>query len=66
MMVINGQFPGPLIEANEGDTIIINVQNDLSTGQGLRKCFADSLQFNADTIRLLFGSEDWRKYSGLY
>ncbi|KAF7539416.1 hypothetical protein G7054_g2196 [Neopestalotiopsis clavispora] len=27
MMTINGQFPGPLIEANEGDTIIVNVNN---------------------------------------
>ena len=37
MIVINGQFPGPLIEANEGDTIIVNVQNDLTTGTGIRK-----------------------------
>jgi FtsP/CotA-like multicopper oxidase with cupredoxin domain len=36
-MVINGQFPGPLIEANEGDTIVVNVQNDMSTGTGIRK-----------------------------
>ncbi|KAK9797568.1 hypothetical protein SCARD494_03397 [Seiridium cardinale] len=27
LMTINGQFPGPLIEANEGDTIIVNVHN---------------------------------------
>ncbi|KAG9079696.1 laccase, multicopper oxidase, benzenediol:oxygen oxidorectuctase [Ceratobasidium sp. 370] len=27
-----GQYPGPLIEANEGDTIIVNVQNDMSLG----------------------------------
>lgn len=27
MMTINGQFPGPLIEANEGDTIVVNVHN---------------------------------------
>lgn len=27
MMLINNQFPGPLIEVNEGDTIIINVDN---------------------------------------
>ena len=36
MMVVNGQFPGPLIEANEGDTIIVNVQNHLTTGAGIR------------------------------
>ena len=27
MMVINKQFPGPMIECNEGDTITIHVQN---------------------------------------
>ncbi|KAN0110207.1 multicopper oxidase [Hyaloscypha variabilis] len=27
MLMINGQFPGPLIEANEGDTLIIEVEN---------------------------------------
>ncbi|CAE7189797.1 unnamed protein product [Rhizoctonia solani] len=32
MLVINGQYPGPTIEANEGDTIIVNVQNDMSVG----------------------------------
>jgi len=37
MLVINGQFPGPTIEANEGDTIVINVQNDMSNGTGIRK-----------------------------
>ena len=36
MLVVNGQFPGPLIEANEGDTIIVNVWNDLTTGAGIR------------------------------
>ena len=27
MMVINRQFPGPMIECNEGDTIVVHVQN---------------------------------------
>lgn len=27
MTVINGQFPGPLIEVNEGDTIVVDVHN---------------------------------------
>ncbi|GAA5908699.1 hypothetical protein JCM5296_002680 [Sporobolomyces johnsonii] len=27
MLVVNDQFPGPLIEANEGDTIVVHVQN---------------------------------------
>ncbi|KAF2755020.1 multicopper oxidase [Pseudovirgaria hyperparasitica] len=28
MVVINGQFPGPMIECNEGDTIVVNVRNE--------------------------------------
>ncbi|TPX35112.1 hypothetical protein SmJEL517_g02450 [Synchytrium microbalum] len=35
MLVVNGQFPGPLIEANTGDTIVINVYNALSNGTSL-------------------------------
>jgi hypothetical protein len=27
MIMINGQFPGPLIECNEGDTLVIDVDN---------------------------------------
>jgi FtsP/CotA-like multicopper oxidase with cupredoxin domain len=27
MMVINNQFPGPLIEVNEGDTIVVHINN---------------------------------------
>jgi len=30
MLAINGQFPGPVIRANEGDRIIVNVTNELS------------------------------------
>ncbi|CAG8595576.1 4601_t:CDS:2, partial [Dentiscutata erythropus] len=29
MFLINGQFPGPLIECNKGDTIVMNVKNEL-------------------------------------
>ncbi|KAF8750789.1 Ferroxidase laccase [Rhizoctonia solani] len=29
MIVVNGQYPGPTIEANEGDTIIVNVKNKI-------------------------------------
>jgi|SRR5579859_2627049 len=29
MFVYNGQFPGPLIEANWGDTIVVHVTNNL-------------------------------------
>ncbi|KAF3762505.1 hypothetical protein M406DRAFT_217145, partial [Cryphonectria parasitica EP155] len=28
MMVINGQFPGPMIVCNQGDTIVVNVVNE--------------------------------------
>ena len=28
--LVNGQFPGPLLTANKGDTIIVNVQNNLA------------------------------------
>ncbi|KAH8800491.1 multicopper oxidase-domain-containing protein [Xylogone sp. PMI_703] len=30
VMVVNGQFPGPLIEANWGDTIQVTVHNEIS------------------------------------
>jgi hypothetical protein len=29
---------GPLIEANEGDTIIVHVENNLDMPQSIRKC----------------------------
>ncbi|CUA71316.1 hypothetical protein RSOLAG22IIIB_09497 [Rhizoctonia solani] len=29
MLVVNGQYPGPTIEANEGDTIVVNVKNKI-------------------------------------
>ncbi|KAB5588854.1 hypothetical protein CTheo_7708 [Ceratobasidium theobromae] len=32
MLVVNGQYPGPTIEANDGDTIIVNVKNDMDVG----------------------------------
>lgn len=31
MLLVNGQFPGPTIEANWGDTISVTVQNNLAT-----------------------------------
>ncbi|EIM91340.1 uncharacterized protein STEHIDRAFT_152988 [Stereum hirsutum FP-91666 SS1] len=30
LLTINGQMPGPLVEANEGDTLIFNITNNLS------------------------------------
>lgn len=35
MIVVNNQFPGPLIEANQGDEIVVHVQNNLPTGQSI-------------------------------
>ncbi|GAA5980856.1 hypothetical protein JCM11641_004744 [Rhodosporidiobolus odoratus] len=29
MLVVNGQFPGPLIEVNAGDTVVVHVKNSL-------------------------------------
>lgn len=31
MVVFNNSFPGPLIEANWGDTLVIHVQNNLQS-----------------------------------
>lgn len=30
MLFINGKFPGPLIEVNRGDRLVVNVTNQLS------------------------------------
>ncbi|QNP95316.1 YALIA101S09e04324g1_1 [Yarrowia lipolytica] len=35
MTVINGKFPGPLIEANEGDRIIVHVKNEGADPTGM-------------------------------
>lgn len=35
LSVVNNQFPGPLIEANIGDTLEITVQNDLDIPQSV-------------------------------
>jgi FtsP/CotA-like multicopper oxidase with cupredoxin domain len=35
MAVINNQFPGPLIEANIGDTIVVHVHNNLDIPQAI-------------------------------
>ncbi|KAK7976725.1 hypothetical protein PG989_015188 [Apiospora arundinis] len=35
MMMINGQFPGPMMEVNEGDTIIVNVKNAAKNATGI-------------------------------
>lgn len=35
MATVNGQYPGPLIEANKGDTIVVNVNNRLNRSQSI-------------------------------
>ncbi|KAJ3034587.1 hypothetical protein HDV00_004859 [Rhizophlyctis rosea] len=35
MLVINNQFPGPLIEANENDTIVVTIHNDLENATSI-------------------------------
>ena len=58
-MVINGEFPGPTIEANEGDTIVVNVQNDLSTGTGIRTHRPASVMRFVN-LYFFFSLIDWR------
>ncbi|KAI9439400.1 multicopper oxidase 2A [Lactarius psammicola] len=35
MLVVNGAYPGPTIEANQGDRLIVNVQNNLSNATSI-------------------------------
>ncbi|CZR51745.1 related to laccase precursor [Phialocephala subalpina] len=35
MLVMNGQFPGPLIRVNEGDRVLVNVTNELKNGTSM-------------------------------
>ena len=35
MILINNHFPGPMIEANEGDTIVINIENKASNATSI-------------------------------
>ncbi|KAF8864554.1 hypothetical protein BDZ45DRAFT_797233 [Acephala macrosclerotiorum] len=35
MLVMNGQFPGPLIRVNEGDRLLVNVTNQLKNGTSM-------------------------------
>ncbi|RDA84646.1 hypothetical protein CP532_5702 [Ophiocordyceps camponoti-leonardi (nom. inval.)] len=35
MMLINNQFPGPLVECNEGDTLVIHVDNQATTATAI-------------------------------
>ncbi|KAF9953103.1 hypothetical protein BGZ70_000358 [Mortierella alpina] len=35
MLLVNGMFPGPLIEANTGDRIVVNVTNNMDSGTAI-------------------------------
>jgi FtsP/CotA-like multicopper oxidase with cupredoxin domain len=35
MLVINGQFPGPLIRVNRGDRVLVNVTNEMTNGTSI-------------------------------
>lgn len=35
MILVNSQFPGPLIEVNQGDTIVVNVHNEASNATSI-------------------------------
>lgn len=35
MATVNGQYPGPLLEANKGDTIVVHVNNQLNRSQSI-------------------------------
>lgn len=35
VLVVNGQYPGPLIRVNRGDRLLINVTNEMSNGTTL-------------------------------
>lgn len=35
MLLVNGVFPGPLVEANTGDRIVVKVTNHLTVGTAL-------------------------------
>jgi hypothetical protein len=53
MMVINGQFPGPLIECNEGDSIVVHVVNKATN--------ATSIHWHGLYQSTLFTLLVWRK-----
>lgn len=35
LLLVNGQTPGPLVEANQGETLAVNVVNELATQVGM-------------------------------
>lgn len=52
MMVINGQFPGPMIVCNRGDTVVVNVVNEAknSTAIHWHGLFQNGTNWNDGTV----------------
>lgn len=52
MMVINGQFPGPMIVCNEGDTIVVNVVNHAKNATSIHwhGLFQNGTNWNDGTV----------------
>lgn len=52
MMAINGQFPGPMIVCNEGDTVVVNVVNEAknSTAIHWHGLFQNGTNWNDGTV----------------
>lgn len=52
MMVINGQFPGPMIVCNEGDTIVVNVVNQARNATSIHwhGLFQNGTNWNDGTV----------------
>lgn len=52
MMVINGQFPGPMIVCNEADTVVVNVVNEAknSTAIHWHGLFQNGTNWNDGTV----------------
>lgn len=52
MMAINGQFPGPMIVCNEGDTIVVNVANEAKNATAIHwhGLFQNGTNWNDGTV----------------
>ena len=52
MMVINGQFPGPMIVCNEGDTVVVNVVNEAKNATAIHwhGLFQNGTNWNDGTV----------------
>jgi hypothetical protein len=52
MMLINGQFPGPMIVCNEGDTVVVNVINEAKNATSIHwhGLFQNGTNWNDGTV----------------